>query len=286
MKKYEQNETIVLNANRAMHKACTFLPDDKKEALFAILAFSYEAQRAVEENKDVKRIEDLEKKINHIFDGKEPEEPLLKALYETIDTFGGDKKPYLDYLEEMRADYNKQKIETEEDLEAHAYRTCGTMIIMMLPVTASKNYKEEKQKLTGAAYELGLAIGITTVLRNVRDDLTRHRILFPQEILTQHQVKIETLRTGVVTAEYRSLVEGYIDKAKEKYEIFYDNLSLFDENAVTTMFMIAKFSQGILDEIRKNDYNNITTRHRLGKIRQYFMTKKIQKELKNRGIKD
>jgi phytoene synthase len=184
----------------------------------------------------------------------------------------------------MKDDYYQKAIKTDEDLEHYAFKTMGNFIKMLLPVLAQKTFKENPKALRKATASLAHALSITTMLRNVRDDLIDRRLYFPTDTMEQNKVKIKTLRTGIVTPEYRSMVEQYIDKALEEFETFYDTLEYFDKDIIAPVYTALKFYEGLLREIRKNDYNNITKRHKLSKFRKWLLKRSIQNDLKKRGL--
>jgi len=285
MDKYEYVENIIAESSQTFHKAFSMLEDEnKRKAVFSIYAFCRVADDAVDIDEDIEKIDELEEKIEKTFAGDVPKEPLFEALYETIMRYPSDKEPYLKLLDGLRDDYEKKPIKTEKDLEEYAYKVAGTVGIMLLPVLASKSHKEKPKEMRKVSIELGKAMQITNILRDVRDDLQKQRVYFPEEIIDQFQVRIETLVTGTVTGEYQSLVEHYIDIAKEKYKVFYKNLELFDKDAVLATYAAAKFYEGILDEIRRGGYSNITKKHQVGKFRKWRLMKKIKKDMKNRGL--
>ncbi len=284
MDKYEYCQEIIEQSSATFYKAFGMLEEKRRNAVFSIYAFCRKADDAIDVHNDIKIVEDLEDKIQKTFDGDVPDEPLFQALYETIMRFPSDVRPYLDLLNGMKDDYNDKPIKTEKDFDEYCYKAAGSVGLMLLPVLASESYKKNSKKLKEVAIELGKAMQITNILRDVRDDLQDRRVYFPDEIIEQFQVNIKTLRTGTVTPEYKSLVENYIDIAKEKYNVFYDNLKLFDKDAILPTYTAARFYEGILDEIRKDGYTNITKRHYVGKLRKYFMLKKIRRELKKRGL--
>jgi phytoene synthase len=155
---------------------------------------------------------------------------------------------------------------------------------MLIPILAQKEYEKDSQPLKDVAIELGKAMQITNILRDVREDLTAMRVYFPQEVLDKQNINLETLRTGIVTPEYRSMIEQYITLAEEKYSVFYTNAHLFDEDARLQTVVAAKFYEGILQEIRRADYNNLTKRHYVSTLRKRHLFKQAQKELKLKGL--
>jgi len=284
MEKYEYVESIIEKSSATFYQAFKDLPETKRKAVFSIYAFCRKADDAVDVDKDVEIIKDLRKKFKAMREGKTPDDPIFETLKETFDNFPNEDTPYLTLLDGLEEDLNEREIKTDDDLEDYAYKVAGTVGLMLMPIVASETYNKDSKKLKEVAIELGKAMQITNILRDVRDDLIRRRIYFPNEAIEQHDVKIETLRIGVVTAEYRSLVETYIDLAKEKYKVFYDNVKLFDADSIEAVYIAARFYEGILDEIRKGNYTNITKRHYVSKFRKWFLMRKIKKELKNKGV--
>jgi len=284
MEKYEYIENIIKESSTTFYKAFSELPEKKRNAVYSIYAFCRIADDAVDVHKDVEQLKTLKENIKKTFDGDVPEDPVFQTLYETIMAFPSSLEPYVELIDGLMEDFNKKPIKTDADLEDYTYKVAGTVGLMLIPVVAQKSYKENHSDLKAVAIELGKAMQITNILRDVRDDLIKRRVYFPDEAVDQHDVKIETLRTGTVTAEYRSLVETYIEMAKSKYKIFYDNIGLFDEDSIYPTYLAARFYEGILDEIRKGGYSNITKRHFVGKIRKFFMIRKVKKELKQKGF--
>jgi len=151
-------------------------------------------------------------------------------------------------------------------------------------VIAEKALKEDEKKIKEVAIELGKAMQITNILRDVKEDLMASRVYFPDEILIKHNVLEKTMRVGTVTPEYQSMIEYYIEMAKEKYQVFYQNAHLFDKDAIKPTYYAATFYEGILDEIRRSKYRNLTKRLYVSKFRKFLLMKKAQKELRVMGL--
>lgn len=284
MDKYEHVRQIIEDSSVTFSKAFGELEENKRNAVFSIYAYCRIADDAVDVDGDIDNVDELEKKVKDTFKGAVPDDPVFEALYETIMRYPSDEKPYLELLEAMRDDYHNTPIKTEDDLEEYCYKAAGTVGLMLIPVLASQSYKENSGKLKDVAIELGKAMQLTNILRDVKEDLGQGRVYFPDEAIEKQGIKIKTLRTGTVTDEYRALVEHYIKKAKEKYQVFYDNADLFDKDAVLPTYIAAKFYEGILDEIRKAGHTNVSRRHFVSSIRKFFIKRRAKRALKKRGI--
>lgn len=268
----------------ALKEALSNLPEPKRDAVYTVFAFYKTAKKAARDERDLEKLQTMKKNTKDTFEGTVPKEPLYEALYESVMRFPSDITPFMELLDGLKDDYYQKEIETEKDLEAYAQKTIGNLNRMLLPVLAQKTYKENPKPLRKVSDTLAYALTITTVLRNVRDDLKDRFLFLPDEAIEQANVKVAHLRTGIVTPEYRSLVEQYIDKAFESYEAFFDELESLDTNAIAPVYTALRYYENLLKQIRKNDYNNITKRHSLGPIKKWMLRRKIRGELKKRGL--
>ena len=88
-----------------------------------------------------------------------------------------------DLLEGMRMDLEHTKYLTVKDLELYCYRVASTVGLMMSHVMGV--YRESA---LNEAMRLGLAMQLTNICRDVKEDLARGRVYLPAEILKKHQV--------------------------------------------------------------------------------------------------
>ncbi|MFW6298853.1 MAG: phytoene/squalene synthase family protein, partial [Bacillota bacterium] len=273
-----------MDSEPALKEALSKLPEDKRDAVFSVFAFYKTAKTYARDERDLEKLQAMKKKTKDTFEGAVPEEPLYEALYESVMRFPSDITPFMELLDGLKDDYYQKNTETEADFEAYALKTLGNLNRMLLPVLAQKTYKENPKQLRKVSDALAHALTITTVLRNVRDDLRDRRVFLPDKAIEQANVKIEHLRTGIVTPEYRSLVEQYIEKAFQAYETFFDAMDMLEKDAIVPVYTALRYYENLLKEIRKNDYNNITKRHSLSPLKKWMLRKKIKSELKKRGL--
>lgn len=285
MDAYDYVENIIKQSSVSFYKAFSHLPEEKAKAVYAIYGFCRTADDAVDISKDASLIASLKTDIKATFNNQAPlDNPLFKALNDTLKKYPNTVEPYLGLLSGMEDDLNAKPIQTEDDLDDYCYKVASTVGLMLLPVIASKSLKEHPEKIKKVAIELGKAMQITNILRDVKEDLMHLRVYFPDEILKKHNVLEKTMRVGTVTPEYQSMIEYYIDIAKRKYQVFYENVQLFDKDAIQPTYYAAKFYEGILDEIRRSKYRNLTKRVYVSKLRKYLLMRTAKKELKAMGL--
>ncbi len=281
---HEHVESIIKTHSQSFYKAFALLPEAKARAVFAIYAFCRTADDAIDVHRDIARIDELEKHLKATFEGNPPQDPLFQALAEAIEAFPSNIDPYLELLGGLRDDYNPTPMKTDADLDDYCYNVAGTVGVMLLPVLASKTIKKKKKKLTDVAIELGKAMQITNILRDVRDDLINDRIYFSEETMEQHKLEIEITRTGLVTPEWISMMEHYIGLAKEKYRVFYDHVDLFDHDARYPTMLAATLYEAILDKIAHKGYRNLNRRYDVGSLKKWMLARRVRKTLHKRGL--
>ena len=280
------DETLnqLMDSEPSLKESLSALPEAKRDAIFTLFAYYKTAKKAAREERDLEALQTMKKNTQDTFEGAVPNDPLYEALYESVMRFPSDISPFMELLDGLKDDYYQKPIETDEDFNAYALKTIGNLNRMMLPVLAQKTFKESPKPLRKVSDALAHALTITIVLRDLRDDLKDRFVFLPEKAIEQANVKIPHLRTGIVTPEYRSLVEQYIDKAVEEYETFFDALDTLDEDAIAPVYTALRYYKGLLLQIRKNDYNNITKKHTLGPVKKWMLRKKIKGELKKRGL--
>ncbi len=273
-------ETLVEERDSIFFEAFKDLEEKRKKAVYAVYAYYQTAQDAIEKDGDLEKLQTIKKNIKDTFDGQVPKEPLYEALYEAIMAYPTTITPYMELLDALRDDHYDKPIETEKDLDDYLTKAGGSLGLMLAPILAHKSYKDNLKKVKTMGQAMGQAFELTQILRNVRDDLIDHRIYFSKETIEHHKVRITTLRTGMVTSEYRSMMEFYIEKAKALYESFQKLSEHLDEETKYHTMLLMQMYEGLLDEIRKGGYANITKRYRLSKLRMFFLKRKLKSRLK------
>ncbi len=282
MSKYEYCKEITKQSSVTFDQAFSQLKTAEANAMYAIYAFYQMASDAVRGDQNSETLTQYEAQINAIYKGDTIHGLMFQALAETIRAYKLPAEPFKAFLTGLKKDLSPPSIVTDEDLDAYCYRAASTVIMICVPVLVSK--QKSSQKLNDVVSALGKAMQITTMLRDVREDLMKHRVYFPNDVLDQHQVIVETLNTGIITPEYRSMIEMYIEKAKALYQVFYDNIDLLDQDTRLPIYLAVLYHESILTEIRRRKHDNLTKHHSIGFWRRARLTKWAKKDLTKKGL--
>ena len=104
--------------------------------------------------------------INKNFNNK-----IIKNMHEVIDDTGISKKIVYDLFDGIESDLKSEvKINSKKELLIYAYRVAGTVGLMMAKILNVK-----KQNALKAAINLGIAMQLTNIARDVVEDNTKNR---------------------------------------------------------------------------------------------------------------
>jgi len=96
---------------------------------------------------------------------------IIKAMWEVMDDVNISEKVVLDLFDGVETDLNENvKVKTKKDLLVYSYRVAGTVGLMM-----SKIVKVDNKEALKGAIDLGIAMQLTNIARDVIEDKNRNR---------------------------------------------------------------------------------------------------------------
>ncbi len=137
----------------------------------------------------------------------------LAALGDAIARFGIPEQPFQDLISGMEMDLVKTRYANFAELELYCYRVAGTVGLMMAPVLGIRD-----ERALEPAAELGKAMQLTNILRDVAEDFGRGRIYLPADELSAFGVSEEQLRVGLVDDRFAALMRFQVARARAQYE--------------------------------------------------------------------
>ncbi|HUM13772.1 MAG TPA: squalene/phytoene synthase family protein [Myxococcaceae bacterium] len=136
----------------------------------------------------------------------------LAALRDTVRRFGVPEQPFQDLVSGMEMDVTGHRYASFADLELYCYRVAGTVGLLLCPVLGTSD-----GRATAAAADLGRAMQLTNILRDVREDLARGRVYLPEDELAAFGLSREDLARGVVDDRWRAFMRCQIARARAYY---------------------------------------------------------------------
>ena len=196
--------------------------------------------------------------------------PETIALADTIRrTPGLESAPFLDMIEGMRQDLAvtvdastglpSVLYKDWPSLRRYCYQVAGTVGLMTLPVMGTADGYTMEQAAT-PGIELGIALQLTNILRDVGEDAKRGRLYLPLDAIEAAGMTPTEVLNGVVDERYVSLIEGEIRRAEEHFERAQEGVKMLAPAARLPVLAAAEIYGALLVKVRENGYDNHTKR--------------------------
>jgi len=192
------------------------LPRPQREALYAVYAFCRIVDDAVDLGHDRaaqrKELERWRAEIAQVFEGS-PEHPAAQRLQEAVRLFRIPREALNEIIAGVEMDLDRSTYETFEDLYPYCFRVASAVGLCCIEIFGYTD-------LGARAYavDLGVALQLTNIMRDVEPDARAGRVYLPQEDLKRFGVTAEDLAAGRYTPEFVRLMEHEAVRAHSYYE--------------------------------------------------------------------
>ena len=198
------------------------LPADKRRAIVSVWDFCRAVDDAVDEapaGTHEARVAEWRDELARCFDGGNPRTPQGRALQPLIKPFNLPRSAFEALIEGVEMDVHTCRYATFADLYQYCIRVASAVGLMCVEIfgcrdPASKQY----------AIELGVALQLTNILRDVPGDLDRGRVYIPLEDFARFgcqegDLGAEVIHAGhgVRSAAVRELLAFQAQRAREYY---------------------------------------------------------------------
>ena len=235
--------------------AFIFLSKEKREALTALYAFCREVDDIADECLDHEiassKLNWWRDEIDRLFKD-EPQHPVSKALYPFIERFNLSKNYFIEIIDGMEMDVKFNRYESFEQLQLYCYRVASCVGILSAHIFGYKN----KNTLTFAK-NLGIALQLTNIIRDLGEDARRGRIYIPIDELKKLSVSEEEIISLKNSDKIKKLVQNQVDRAITFYSLAIKTLPAEDKKSQKIGLIMGNIYYVLLNEILKDSPEKI-----------------------------
>ena len=239
-----------------------FFPREQQYAVWAVYAACRVGDDTVDEleaNEAVVQIEVWRNRVVSAVEGKPDNDPMSVALSWAASRFPIKRAPFLELYLGLKADLEKHRYETLEELMLYCRRVAGMVGFMISPISGFEGGQETLDR----ALKLGMAMQLTNILRDVGEDLERGRIYLPTELLEKHGVSESDLNERRVTRGYINLIRELDTLARDLYREGWHGIPKLHGGARFAVALAAGAYEGILGAVERNGFDNFNHRAHL-----------------------
>lgn len=179
-----------------------------------------------------------------------PETRQGKALRPLVSEFRLPRAPFEDLLDGVAMDLAKDRYETIDELLGYCRRVASAVGLVCIEIFGCRDAGSRDY-----AINLGLALQLTNIVRDVGVDLRRGRVYLPQEDLRRFNCSEQALQAGVVTAPVRALLAFEITRAREYFQRAAVALPRTDARRLVAAEIMGAIYQDILRRVEEKQYD-------------------------------
>lgn len=262
---YALAREITREASKSFYLSTLLLPPPKRRAIQALYAFLRTTDNIVDDGGAGATLAALEAwRLRSRRAAGDQDHPVLLAWADTRERFGVPQALAEELIDGVAMDLTITRYETFDALQRYCYCVASTVGLMSMYIIGSVDGRAETiDEATPYAAQLGLAMQLTNILRDVGEDARLGRIYLPQEELRRAGYGEEELLAGAITPSFRALLRAQIDRANALYEASLPGIALLHPESRFAIASAAAIYRGILPKIVANDYDVFTRRAHL-----------------------
>ncbi len=192
------------------------LPKEARGAMCAVYAFCRACDDAVDEPETPERkreaLDALRTQLVDALAGR-PEGPIFAALMDAKERYGIPQEYFHGHLEAFRMDMERMRYATFGELREYCHGVASLVGLMCLHI-----FGFSSPEAKGPAEDLGIAMQLVNIIRDVKEDADRGRIYLPQDELARFGVPEDQVLRSEATDAFRRLMARQTERAREYFE--------------------------------------------------------------------
>jgi phytoene synthase len=248
---YRECERITWSQARNFAYGIRLLPPAKRRALAVTYAFA----RRIDDIGDgtlppEEKIAALEAARQQILDLSQPpaDDPVLLALADVERNFPIPIPAFGELIDGCVADVRGTSYQTFDDLLYYCRCVAGSIGRLSLGIFGTRHGPNPTARATELADSLGVALQLTNILRDIREDHQNGRVYLPAEDLAKFDCDPATLGRSAAPG-FTRLVEFEVERARDWYATGWKLLPLLDRRSAACTGAMAGIYRRLLEAI-------------------------------------
>ena len=271
---YEHCRLVTKREAKNFYYAFITLPQNKRKAIYASYAFCRLCDDAADDeiptDQKLRALGELRDNLSMAYRGHfagPVREPVFAAVADTASTFQIPEEYYQGVVSGVETDLTKSRYQDFQELTSYCYQVASVVGLFCIQIFG---YSHEQAKQH--AVDLGLAMQLTNILRDVKEDSDRGRVYLPQEEIRDFGYSVEELQSGIVNEPFQQLMKYQADRARSYFHSGFQLLPYLSPRARACPAVLGRLYSHILDRIEARDFNVFAERISLTRREKYLVT--------------
>ncbi len=247
---YAVCEAITRSEARNFSYGIRLLPTAKRQALSAIYAMARRIDDIgdgdLPDEEKLAGLDEVQKQLHPLDPASQ--DPVVQALADVLERFPVPLEGFDEIVSGCRADVTVHRYGTFDDLVGYCRWVAGSVGRLSVGVYSPPRL----DRAWGLADSLGVALQLTNILRDVREDRVNGRIYLPEEDLKRFECTLDVDSRGRLVdppANLAALVRFEAERAARWYDEGLQLLPLLDRRSAACTAAMAGIYRRLLDQI-------------------------------------
>jgi phytoene synthase len=183
--------------------------------------------------------------------GSRGEDAVIAVMVGAIERYQIPREWFLDLVEALKLRATKMRWATWGSLEKYLRGRGGSNALIMSAILGVTHSDAQER-----AVEMGMAVELTRVLRDLKKDIHRNRILLPLEDLIRFRYSEKELMGGVVNEGFVKIMKFEMERARVMYRSAAEGIAwVGGDGSRLAAASMAVFYSGILRAIERRGFD-------------------------------
>jgi phytoene synthase len=251
--------------NTSFYYSFVFLPEAKRQAITAVWDFCRAVDDTVDElvpcapggaaspearEQAQRGLDEWRREVDRSFSGGSPRSEQARHLQPFIGRFNLPHAAFEAVIEGVEMDLARCRYDTFDALREYCLRVASAVGLICIEI-----FGYHDQRTREYAIDLGIALQLTNIVRDIAVDLDRGRVYLPLDELVRFGCSEHDLGARVMTDNLRALVKYQSDRARSYYAKAERELPRADRRRLVAARIMGAIYFDILKRIERREYN-------------------------------
>ena len=250
-----QGQLVTAKSGSNLAAAFFLLPKAKRRAMVALYAFCRAVDDVADDDamplaKRAERLRQWRDDIRRACEWGEPHFELCRELRPFIRQFDLPIELFEELLDGMESDLEKTRYTDFDELKLYCHRAASVVGLLSIRIFGCAGDQAKRY-----AENLGQALQLTNILRDVPEDANRGRIYLPQSMLEKHEVAEEEIFNGRYTVGYANAAQEIAERAWAHYRLARESFPVEKRHQLVASEAMGAIYWRLLGRLRANGYD-------------------------------
>jgi len=257
-----------VSSGSSFHYSFGLLPSGQRRGIESVYAFC----RAIDDLADEGPVDrerasaglrEYRREIALCYAGEEPTLGVTRNLKAAVLRFGIPRQPLEDLLDGVEMDLTKSRYSSFDELRLYCSRVASAVGLLCLPIFGCRDPRSRDY-----AIDLGIALQLTNILRDLKADAARGRIYLPLDEIAASGYSQAELLQGARTPAFLALMEHQAERAHRYFRSAARGLPEPDRPRLLTAEVMRAIYLRLLRRIERHGFRVFDRRFRVPRLTQ------------------